>query len=82
MDNGYQLITRGEEVCMLKDDNEVVTLAKGVGFLAMSLYDSVEQYSKEETLEEKQRLEAKANFQSKCLDSLSRALTAVRPYAQ
>lgn len=80
MEESYQLIMKGNEVSILKDDNEIITLAKGVGIVAMSIYNSAEQYTKAKSTEEKQRLEEKVNFQSKCLDSMSRALTAVRPY--
>lgn len=78
MKDNSELIMRGNEVSILKEDNEVITIEKGIGIIAMSLYIATEQYANTKSEEEKKGLEKKVNFQSKCLDSMSRALSALR----
>lgn len=72
-----EFIVRGDNVSLLKPDNEVVTLKEGIGMLAMNLYNATEEYAKAVTEEEKKGLEKMVKFQSRCLDSMSRALSAL-----
>lgn len=73
-----EFITRGEEVFLLTEDTKTVSLAEAVGYVAMSVYSSLEYLSKETDADEKKRLEEKIRFQSKVLDSLSNACVATK----
>lgn len=78
MKKQHEFITRGEEVFLLTEDTKTVSLAEAVGYVAMSVYSSLEDLSKETDADEKKRLEEKIRFQSKVLDSLSNACAATK----
>lgn len=78
MSKQHEFITRGEEVFLLTEDTKTVSLAEAVGYVAMSVYSSLEDLSKETDADKKKRLEEKIRFQSKVLDSLSNACVATK----
>lgn len=73
----HELLTRGEEVFLLKDTSETIGIREAVGTLAMVTYADFMQMCNETESETKKRLEEKISFQSKILDSLSRACKAI-----
>lgn len=75
-----ELLTKGDEVLLITEENETVSLTKAVGITAISIYDNLNKLARIDGEDEKRELERKLSLQSQCLDSMSKALTAVRPY--
>jgi len=75
-----ELLTKGDEVFLLTEEGETVSLAKAVGITAISVYDNLIKLSDIKDEDEKRELEGRISLQSQSLSAMSRALTAVRPY--
>lgn len=80
MANNHEFITRGNEVFLLTEETQTVSLAQAVGTLAIGIYADIIDLKNAKDKNEKKELEKKILFRSKCLDSMANALTAVRPY--
>lgn len=80
MKTQHELVTNGEEVFLLTEENQRVSLAEAVGTLAMSTYADLLNLQSAENVDEKKELESKITLQSQCLDSLSKALTSLKPF--
>lgn len=78
MKTNNEFITRGEEVFLLTEDTQTISLPQAVGMLAMSTYENIMNLKDAATGEEGKRLEKKILFQSKVLNAMSNALEATR----
>lgn len=81
MEKNYQILNQDNKIFSLKD-NKLTSLEEAVGTLAICTYEDYREYKR--TREHKGELEREKEekelvFQSKILDSLSKALTAVTP---
>ncbi len=74
----YEFIVREEEVYLLTDQTQTISLKEAVGMTAMSTYLDLLNMKKATDADEKKRLEEKIIFQSGVLDSLSSAYKAIR----
>lgn len=78
MEKPFEIITReNREVSALVGGKEL-TLREAVGLTAFSVYEKLIQVSGEENADERRRLEEKIVFQSRVLDSLSNAYSAIK----
>ena len=75
--NNHELIMKGDKIYLLDDDAETTSLKKAVGILAMNVYAGMIELNKTSDEQERKRLENKIAFQSKILNSLLNALSAV-----
>ena len=73
MKKGYELITRGDEVFLLTEDTDTISLPRAVGILAMSVYGNMLNLKESDSDTERKRLEKKILFQSKVLNAMSNA---------
>lgn len=74
-----QLITRGNEVSCLTEDNEVITLEKMVGIMAASLYDDTLCFMNDkETDSGKKITREDLALETMITNALSNALTATK----
>lgn len=78
MKTNHEFITRGEEVFLLTEDTKTINLPEAVGNVAMSVYASLEDLTRETGSDEMKRLEKKILLQSKVLNVLSNACEATR----
>lgn len=74
----HEFITRDEEVFLLTEDMQTISLPQAVGILAMSTYENMMNLKETTTSEEEKRLEKKILFQSKVLNALSNACEATK----
>lgn len=74
----HEFITRDEEVFLLTEDTQTISLPQAVGALAMSTYENMMNLKEAMTSEEEKRLEKKILFQSKVLNALSNACEATK----
>lgn len=80
MKKEHELLTSGEEVFLLTEEKQKVSLAEAVGTLAMNTYADLLNLKSVDNADEKKELESKITLQSQCLDSMSRALTSLKPF--
>ncbi len=80
MSDKRELLTKGDEVFLLTEEGETVSLTKAVGITAISIYDNLNTLSDIKDEDEKRELERKISLQSQSLSAMSKALTAIRPY--
>lgn len=80
--NNYQFIEQGSKISLLDNQEEsIITLEKAVGFLALSLYSDEQDFLKtDENAQEREPLKKRIKSQTEVLNSLSNALTALKPY--
>lgn len=78
MPKQHEFITRGEEVFLLTEDTQTISLPQATGMLAMSTYEKMMNLKEAKTSEEEKRLERKILFQSKVLNALSNACEATK----
>lgn len=80
MKTEYDFLSKGEEVFLLTEETKTVSLAEAIGTLAMSTYADLLNLKSVDNADEKKELESKITLQSQCLDSMSRALTSLKPF--
>lgn len=80
MNKNHELLTKGNEVHLINEEAKTTSLQEAVGIVAMSVYSEMIALEKANDADENKRLEEKILFQSEVLNSLSNALTAIRPY--
>lgn len=80
MKTEYEFLNKGEEVFLLTEETKTVSLAEAIGTLAMSTYADLLNLKSVENADEKKELESKITLQSQCLDSMSKALTSLKPF--
>lgn len=77
MENQYEFVLRDGEYYILTEDTKTINLKEAISGLAMSTYATLLGFSKEKDADERKRLEEKISFQSRLLDSLSNAYSAI-----
>lgn len=75
--NNHEFIARGDKIYLLDDNAETTSLKKAVGILAMNVYAETVELGKTPDERERKRLENEIAFQSRVLNSLSNALSAI-----
>lgn len=80
MKTEYEFLSKGEEIFLLTEETKTVSLAEAIGTLAMSTYADLLNLKSVENADEKKELESKIALQSQCLDSMSKALTSLKPF--
>lgn len=78
MKKNNEFITRGEEVFLLTEDTQTISLPQAVGTIAMCIYENMMNLKGATTREEEKRLEKKILFQSKVLNALSNSCEATK----
>lgn len=78
MQKKYEFLTRDEEVYLLTEETQTISLKEAVGTTAMCVYSNFLNLKEAIDSDEEKRLEEKILFQSKVLNSLSNAYRAIR----
>lgn len=74
----YELILKENEAILLNEDNTTVNLEQAVSTTAMTLFAKMRDVKNSSSEEERKGLEREIFFQSKVLNSLSNALSALK----
>lgn len=74
----YELILKGNEAILLNEDSTTVNLEQAVSTTAMTLFAKMCDVKNSSSEEERKGLEREIFFQSKALNSLSNALSALK----
>lgn len=77
MKQEHELLVKGDEVFLLTEDTKTISLAEAISTLAMCTYAEMTKIKNADELE-KEDLKEKIYFQSRVLDSLSGAYSAIK----